>query len=263
MHGKAPRSAARRTSGERIRGIDPEALERDEQDALRVTWPPPPAVQAVRSVSVEEALVPRRKQVRDEPEVTVWPSSLPEDVGSMMPGDRDLAMEFDELGSRFLSGAVEQGTGCRLHCDEELDEPYFDAQVGNEILRSFGLQPMPTRRSLRPPRASTSPRASKAPKSLLPGMPDEAILRSALRPPALPRMPPPEDFDDFQIDESMEIDLTEQTIREASLLDHEADEAGEVESPFVRTDDVHSHLKRRGGHARTSMRPPRAGGAKR
>jgi len=254
MNGRSLRRA-REHAGANPNGPD-EARERDERDALRVTWPPPPVsvVRAARGVSVEEALVPRRKQVRDEPEITVWPSSLPEDVGSMMPGDRDLSMEFEELGSRFLSDAVEQGARHRPACDDDLDEPYFDVQMGNEILRSFGLEPMSARRSMRP-RASTAPKASKPPKST--GLPDTAALRTALRPPRLPSLPTPDELDDFMLEESMEIDLTEQTIREASLLDHEADEAGEVESPFVRTDDVHSHLKRRGGHA-ASMRPPRA-----
>lgn len=44
------------------------------------------------------------------------------------------------------------------------------------------------------------------------------------------------------------MDLTDETIQEASLLDHETDELGEVESPNLRTDDTHTHGKRRGGH---------------
>jgi len=215
---------------------------RDEEDALRATWlPPSPHSGATGKMSEQEALVPRRKQVRDETEITAWPSSLPDDVGSITPGERDLSVDYEELGSRFLTDAVEQGSSYHPHCDEEIDEPYFDQQMGNEILRSFGLTPMHGRRSQRP-----------KPQPVIQPLPN-------LAPPRLPV----DLLEDFVIEESMEIDLTDLTIREASLLDHESEEAGEVESPFVRTDDVHSHGKRRGGHARTSLRPPRVSGGKR
>ena len=176
--------------------------------------------------------MPRRKQVREDAEITVWPSSLPDDIGSIAPIGSDLSLEYDELGNRFLSDAVEQSQSTRPHWDTEIDEPYFDAEMGNELLRSFGLSPMGNRTTTRP-----LPHRSRR----LPNL-------------AQPRLP--QDLEEF-ITPSDELDLTDETRREVSLLDHEGEEAGEVESPSVRTDDVHTHGKRRGGHARTSLRPPR------
>lgn len=57
-----------------------------------------------------------------------------------------------------------------------------------------------------------------------------------------------------------EIDLTEEAIQEASLLDHESDELGEVESPTLRTDDTHTHGRRRGGHGPSGKRKRRGAG---
>ena len=54
-----------------------------------------------------------------------------------------------------------------------------------------------------------------------------------------------------------DVDLTEPVIQEASLLDHEGEELGEVEPPSIRTEDSKSHGKRRGGHA------PKGAGASR
>ncbi len=176
--------------------------------------------------------MPRRKQIREDAEVTAWPSSLPDEVGSIAPQGSDLSMDCEERGNRFLSDAVEQSPTMRPFWDGEIDEVYFDAQVGAELLRSFGLEPHRGRTTTRP-----LPHKTKRLPSL-----------------AQPRLP--EDLEEF-IAPSDEIDLTEETIREASLLDHEGEEAGEVESPRVRTDDVHTHCKRRGGHANTSLRPPR------
>ncbi len=174
----------------------------------------------------------RRKQVREDAEVTVWPSSLPDDVGSIAPAGSDLTVDYEELGSRFLSGAVEQAPTLRPIWDDEMDDVYFDAQLGAELLRSFGLEPPGRRTTTRP------------------------LPHKARRVPNLAQPRLPVDLEEF-IASSDDVDLTEETIREASLLDHEGDEPGEVESPFVRTDDVHTHGKRRGGHANTSLRPPR------
>lgn len=180
----------------------------------------------------EVARVARRKQALEEAEITAWPSSLPDEVGSIAPPESDLSIDAEERGSRFLSDAVEQGMSGRPIWDHEFEEPHFDARMGEELLRSFGLTP---------PRSRTTTRPRPHPANPLPN---------------LAQPPLPNDLEEF-IATSDEIDLTEQTIREASLLDHESEEAGEVESPSVRTDDTHTHGKRRGGHARTSLRPPR------
>jgi hypothetical protein len=175
--------------------------------------------------------VARRIKAREAAEITVWPSSFPEDVGSLPKADEDLSRDCEEIGSRFLSDAVEQTLAAapRWEAQYEVDEPYFDASMGDALLREFGLKPMPKRSTTRP---------LPAPRAPLPKL-------------TAPRMP--RDLDDFLPND--ELDLTDQTIREVSLLDHEGEEAGDVESPWVQTEDVHSHGKRRGGHARGSLRP--------
>jgi hypothetical protein len=74
--------------------------------------------------------------------------------------------------------------------------------------------------------------------------------------PRLTALRVPRDFEEL-IGREGDVDLTDETIREGSLLDREAEELGEVEAPSLNTDDVHTHGKRRGGHSRTSLRPPR------
>jgi hypothetical protein len=177
----------------------------------------------------QERIVAKRKTSRQEVEVTVWPSGFPEDVGSIAPSDSSL--DSDELGSHFLHDAAELHHGTHGSWAEDVDEPYFDEQMGKDLLRSLGLKPMPKRTSLRP-----APGAARTlPKLRAPRMPEEFLDYFA---------------------PSNDVDLTDASVRDASLLDHEAEEAGEVESPNVRTDDVHTHGKPRGGHARTSLRPP-------
>jgi hypothetical protein len=187
----------------------------------------------LRRCRCKGVVVAKQKQLRAEAEITVWPSSMPEDIGSIAPSEGGLSCECDELGSRFLSGAVEQGHSGHPHWEDEIDEPYFDAQVGRELLRSFGLTPTRNRTTTRP-------------------LPHKTKKLPSLAQPKLPQ-----DFEEFMAPPSDELDVTEENMREASLLDHEAEEAGEVESPKLRTEDVHTHAKRRGGHARTSLRPPR------
>jgi hypothetical protein len=177
--------------------------------------------------------VARRKQAREEAEITVWPSSFPEGVGTSDPHGGGESLDSDELGSHFLTDAVEQSRSVPPHWEDETDEePYFDAKMGAELLRSFGLRPMPKRTTTRP----RPPAAHSVPKL--------AALRV------------PRDFDEL-IGREGDVDLTDETIREGSLLDREGEELGEVEAPTLHTDDVHTHGKRRGGHSRTSLRPPR------
>lgn len=173
----------------------------------------------------------RRSKAREAAEITVWPSGAPDDVGSLPSAGEDLTRDCEELGTRFLSDAVEQAQAGqpRWETGFEDEEPAFDAKMGDALLREFGLKPIPKRTTTRP----------LPPREPLPKL-------------AQPRMP--RDLDQFLPDD--ELDLTDETIREVSLLDHEGDEAGEVESPWVQTEDVGTHGKRRGGHARTSLRPP-------
>lgn len=179
-------------------------------------------------------MIRKRKNRLEEPEITAWPSTPPEDVGSIAPPEAELTIDCDDLGSRFLSDAVEQGSSAPLGWHDELEELPFDPQRGNDLLRSMGLLP-------------AKKRASKPPSVALDVPPKSLVLA-----------PPPEEFEEYlRLTESVEIDLTEENIREASLLDREGEEPGEIESPSLRTDDTHTHGKRRGGHAPASARPPR------
>ncbi|MDB4972077.1 MAG: hypothetical protein JWN48_418 [Myxococcaceae bacterium] len=171
----------------------------------------------------------RPKKARPEAEITVWPSSYPDDVGSLAP--EDASVDSDELGRHFLHDSAEHGSRRHAQWEDEVEEPYFDERMGAELLRSFGLKPMPKRTTTFPKPLDTR----RVPKMPAPRLPQE--------------------FEEF-FAPSNDVDLTEETIRDVSLMDHEAEELGEVESPNVLTDDVHTHGKRRGGHARTSLRPP-------
>lgn len=174
----------------------------------------------------------RRKAVREQAEITVWPSSFPEGLGCNEAHGSGESLDSDELGSHFMTDTVEHSHTLHAQWNDEVDEPEFDAKRGAEILRSFGLKPMPKRTTTRPIAHATAP---------LP----------RLSQPRLPR-----DLDEF-IGPSDDVDLTGEYIRDGSLLDREGEEEGEVESPSLITEDVHTHGKRRGGHARTSLRPPR------
>jgi hypothetical protein len=194
--------------------------------------------------NVQEAPVARRKQAWEQAQITVWPSSFPDQVSTDAGANEDLSRDCDELGNRFMSDRVEP-THSAEHWDPEAedDEPYFDAKMGDALLREFGLEPMPRRatRSSRLAPPATTTRPLLGPRAPLPKL-------------TAPRMP--KDLDEYFMPLD-ELDLTEETIRDVSLMDHEGDEAGEVESPSLCTEDVHTHGKRRGGHARSSLRPPK------
>jgi hypothetical protein len=180
--------------------------------------------------------VPRQKKAPEAAEITVWPSSFPDGLGSIAPHSGGESLDSDELGSHFLTDAVEQSRNTFSQWEDETDEePYFDARVGADILRSFGLKPMPKRTTTRPRPHPT----------------DQLTTLTKL-----PKLRVPRDFEQL-LGREGDVDLTDETIREGSLLDREGEELGEVEAPSLNTDDVHTHGKRRGGHSRTSLRPPK------
>lgn len=182
----------------------------------------------------------RRKQAGEQTRVTAWPSSFPEDVGSDDSLGGGQSLDSDELGSHFLTDAVEHSRSVPPQWEDETDdEPYFDAKMGAELLRSFGLKPMPKRTTTRPRPPTNAPTPSQ--RGVLPKL---AALRV------------PRDFEEL-IGREGDVDLTDETIREGSLMDREGEELGEVEAPSLSTEDVHRHGKRTGGHSRSSLRPPR------
>lgn len=175
----------------------------------------------------------RRKQASDVVEINVWPSSLPEDVGSISPPAGELSVDIDDLGWRYLTDAVEQEPAVTpLPFGEEYDDFEVDLRAVEGLLRSFALQPSGARRR-------------SGVRAVPPG-----LRQSAARAPASL----PDDPSDHG-GATDELDLTDEAVHEASLLDCEGEEAGEVRSPWLRTDDTGSHAKPRGGHARGNVRP--------
>lgn len=188
----------------------------------------------------------RRKLGEEAERITVWPRAASDELGSIAPPESGLSVEPEEIGAQFLSNATEQGLS------DWSDAPDDDADVSGAEgddegagfdEASFELDPRGwERRITRSLRLGTF-RPPPAPKTgtrraLPDDTPREAHLGHALD----------------------EIDLTEEAIQEASLLDHESDEMGEVESPVLRTDDTHTHGRRRGGHGPSAKRKRRSAG---
>ena len=172
----------------------------------------------------------RSKQTIEPSEINVWPTSPPDDVGS--PPEGELSVDSEDLGLRYLTDAVEQDRSIEpMSFGDEYDDLEFDIRAADGLLRSFGLEPPGGER--RSGVRVVPPQVRQA-RSLMPsGVPDDMREHSGLHD---------------------EIDLTAEAIHEASLLDHEAEEAGEVESPRLCTEDTRTHGRPRGGHARASLR---------
>lgn len=152
---------------------------------------------------------------------------VPEELGSFAPPDPELSVAHDDLGRRFLTDAVEQTRSDVAPHGEWYDDDELDPADALDLLFRFGVEP--SRRALRD--GTAEPHAS------------------ALAPP-----PTPDDFDDY-LGSVDELDLTDDSVHDASLLDHETDVLGEVASPRLRTEDSQMHGKPRGGHVRRSVRP--------
>jgi len=177
----------------------------------------------------------RRKPADSHDEITVYPRGASEQLGSIPPPESGLSVDTEDLGSQFLSSATEQSfseappayTG-----DESLADGAGDD--GGGLGDSFELDPggweRATTRSLRIGKLSSS------------------------YPPATGVRRKPQEPSERRAHAWDEIDLTDESIQEASLLDHEGVEPGEVESPLLRTDDTHTHGRVRGGHLRNGRR---------
>lgn len=173
----------------------------------------------------------RRKRATEAVEINVWPSSLPDDVGSIAPRD-ELSVEYEDLGRRYLTDAVEQELpAAPLPFGEEYDDYELDLHAADGLLRSFGLGPSGARR-----------------RSGVRVIPPQVRRPNARSPASLP-----DDACDYA-GSADELDLTEEATHEASLLDVEGEEVGEVRSPWLRTEDTRTHGKPRGGHARGGVR---------
>jgi hypothetical protein len=175
--------------------------------------------------------MPRRKQ-GDEPErITVWPRAASDELGSIPPPESGLSVEPEDLGAQFLSNATEQGWSDRPE-DPDAEESASEEGEGGFDEASFELDPLGWERRITRSLRGLGTLEARAPRT---------AIRRILREP-----PEAENRLGHAWDE---IDLTDQAIQEASLLDHESEELGEVESPNLRTEDTHTHGRRRGGHA--------------
>jgi hypothetical protein len=177
----------------------------------------------------------RRKSADARHEITVFPRGASEQLGSMEPPESGLSVDTEDIGSQFLSAATEQGVSDRPPAyagDDPLADGALDGEGGlgdNFELDPFGWE-RATTRSLRIGKLSAS-------------FPSTTSVRKK-----------PEQPKELRAHAWDEIDLTDEAIHDASLLDHEGVELGEVESPLLRTDDTHSHGRRRGGHLRSGRR---------
>lgn len=179
----------------------------------------------------------RRKRGEEESQITAMPRAMGDELGSIPPPESGLSVDTEDIGAQFLSNATEQRASSWPQADVSSDgasEEEWDADTVATLSSSFELDPKgwerAVSRSLRIGSLSSEfPRARTGVRK----RPQRAL--------------------DAETDDSWgdDVDLTDEAIHEASLLDHEGDELGEVESPSVRTDDTHTHGRRRGGHSPT------------
>lgn len=178
--------------------------------------------------------MPGRQKIEDELEFTAQPKSIPEELGTTPVHESGLSVEPEELGRQFLSDAIEQGSN-------------FESRRGGDAAELWINAPASSDEPLLGPNFEVDRTVWENTVSLAlqAGGPDGA--RNEIS----PARPDDDEEDESSraLDESGDIDLTELVIHDGSLLDHEADELGETVTPGVRTDDSHSHAKKRGGHA--------------
>jgi hypothetical protein len=187
--------------------------------------------------------MPRRKQGEEPDRITVWPRAAPDGVGSIPPPESGLSVEPEEIGAQFLSNATEQGLSDWPDAPEE-DSAVFEGVVdddgGGFDEASFEADPRGWERRITRLLRLGNFQSRPVPKTgTRRALPDDSAR---------------EDHLGHALDE---IDLTDEAIQEASLLDHESEELGEVESPKLRTDDTHTHGRRRGGHGPSASKRKR------
>lgn len=170
--------------------------------------------------------------------ITAFPRPADDELGTQAPPESGLSVDPEDIGAQFLSAATEQQLSERFAPDAALEsagEEDWGSDPDRALASSYDLNPDGWEAALQ--QALSLGRLS----------PTSAHLRRAARVNVMEERPddaePPNQDDD--------VDLTDEVIHEASLLDHEGSELGEVESPELRTEDTHRHGKPRGGHAPT------------
>lgn len=170
-------------------------------------------------------------------EPTAKPKRMPQEFHELERRDQEgMAIEPEQLGTRFLEDAVEEGDQVstlddRAEIDVTAASPSDDPQSGPNFEVNQSIW------------ENTVNLAEQD------GI-DETLSEVAPPPAAV-------ELDMAEEDEAMEmadrgLDLRDSSIHQASLFDHEGDELGEVEEPEIDTEDTHSHGRPRGGHRRRS-----------
>ena len=176
-----------------------------------------------------------REKVVEELELTAQPKSVPDELAQRPLQDSGLSIDPEDLGRQFLSEATEQQNFESQRGGDAADMWVNSASASDEALPGPNYE------------GERSVWENTVSMSMENGGPEGAQSKVS---PAVPDEDEDEREDDVLDAASDDVDLTETNIQEASLLDHEGDELGEIESPSVQTDDTHTHGKRRGGHAR-------------
>ncbi|MEY4514918.1 MAG: hypothetical protein RLZZ450_7040 [Pseudomonadota bacterium] len=179
----------------------------------------------------------RDKQLDDEEnEITAQPKSMPEELGMLVGHEQGLSVDPDDLGRAFLSDATEQGN--------------FESARGGENDDLWASS------------SSSSDEALSGPNFDVDKDVWENTVNLTLQNGAGSISDPLIEDEDSDNDDGLhaiedrdsgDIDLTQSSVQEASLFDHEADELGETEEPHVLiTEDAHTHAKHPGVHAAPS-----------
>lgn len=170
----------------------------------------------------------RRKADEDDfSDITAQPIGTPEEVGHRNPTHEvGLSVDADELGRNFLSDATQQGN---------FESEYEDSAELSEGPRSDEALPGPNFE------ATSDVWENTVNLTLQGGEQGEPLVDEHVD--GMRFME-----DDDEETSSDDLDLTENAVHEASLLDSESDEQGETKSPEIRTEDGHMHNKPRGGH---------------
>jgi hypothetical protein len=186
--------------------------------------------------------------------VTAQPMHISEQVGSVAPAESGLSVDADDLGKQFLAAAVEQSSGSEW--PRELNEDDFPSDDAAALSDALDLEA--DTGSLRSwERALLKAMANGKSEQMASGFPPPRLTRPLTTARRMPR-----EWDGEGPSHAWdEVDLTDEAIQEASLLDHEGPELGQAIAPSVlKTDDTHTHGKPRGGHLPVRIRraSPRA-----
>lgn len=162
----------------------------------------------------------------DEPEITAQPKSMPEELAASAGGhEQGLSVDPEDLGRTWLSDATEQGN-FESASGGENDEQWLSASGNSDEARPG-------------PNFEVDKDVWENTVSLTLQNGEGAVSDPLIE---------DEEGDGMHLleddEESGDLDLTQTTIHEASLFDHEADELGETEPPaHVVTDDNHTHAR--------------------